>query len=66
MNIETPAVDQLEGCCAVGRERQFIGNEWMVLDSRDAYAAFAAAVPWEAGHTLSIEYAPGVCQDHQS
>ena len=53
-------VTQLEGCCAVGRERQFVGDQWMVLSSRDAYEAFAAAVPWEEGNALTIEYADGI------
>lgn len=54
-------VEQLEGCCAVGRERQVAGiNQWMVLDSRDAYAALQAAVPWVAGYTLTVEYAADV------
>lgn len=49
-------VAQLEGCCAVGRARQFVGDQWMVLDSRDAYAALQTALPWEPGHSLTIEY----------
>ena len=53
-------VDQLEGCIAVGRTREYVGDQWMVLNSRDAYAAFAAAVPWVPGHTLTITYAEGV------
>lgn len=53
-------VAQLEGCCAVGRSRQYVGDQWMVLDSRDAYAALEAAVPWETGHSLTIDYAAGV------
>lgn len=51
---------QLLGCIGVGRKREFVGNQWMVLDSRDAYAAFQAAVPWKAGHSLTIEYSAGV------
>lgn len=54
------AVYQLEGCCAVGCEREQVGSQWMVLRSRDAYAAFSAVVPWESGHTITIEYAAGV------
>jgi len=59
-------VSQLEGCIAVGREREYVGNQWMVLDSRAAYEALMAVVPWMPGHTLSIEYAPGVCPSPQS
>lgn len=51
-------VSQLEGCCAVGRSREFVGDQWMVLDSREAYEAFQVAVPWVAGHTLTIKSAP--------
>jgi len=59
-------VTQLEGCCSVGRERQFVGDQWIVGNSRDAYEALMSVVPWEEGHAISIEYAPGVCQSPQS
>lgn len=53
-------VSQLEGCVAVGLSRQFVGDQWMVLNSRDAYAALQAALPWGPGHSIAIEYATGV------
>lgn len=49
-------VSQLEGCCAVGRSREYVGDQWMVLDSRDAYAALQESLPWTTGHLLTIEY----------
>lgn len=47
-------VEQVEGCIALGLKREYVGDQWMVLNSRDAYAAFEAAVPWVSGHTLTI------------
>lgn len=51
---------QLAGCCAVGRERGFVAERWMITQSDDAYAAFQAAVPWVGGHSLTVTYAPGI------
>jgi hypothetical protein len=51
---------ELEGCIGVGRDRRLLAERWMITDSREAYAAFQAAVPWIEGHTLTIAYAAGV------
>jgi len=53
-------VDQLEGCCALGRSRRHIAERWMITDSQAAYGTFAGIVPWIEGHTLAISYAPGI------
>lgn len=53
-------VTDVEGCIIVGRDRRLDGETWMLLESKDAYAALAAAVPWQEGHSLLIEYAAGV------
>lgn len=41
------------GCLLIGRSRQLVNGEWMVTDSRNALAAFKAAVPWQE-HTLIL------------
>lgn len=52
-------VTDVHGCIIVGRDRKIVNGRWMLLDSRDAFAAFQAVVPWQQGHSLSVEYAAG-------
>jgi Family of unknown function (DUF5675) len=41
------------GCLLIGRSRELVNGAWMVTDSRNALAAFKAAVPWQE-HTLIV------------
>lgn len=52
-------VTDVEGCIIVGRDRKLLGEEWMLLESVLAYDDLRAALPWQTGHSLIIEYAPG-------
>ena len=46
---------ELEGCIAVGRQReQFSTGEWWISLSDDAFTALQTAVPWVSGNILVI------------
>lgn len=47
------------GCILIGRTRRYVGEQWMVTDSRNAFAEFKAILPWTE-HVLTISYAPGI------
>ncbi len=47
------------GCILVGRTRERMGGEWMVGESRDAFTALQAILPWDDSSTLSISYSTG-------
>lgn len=56
-------VNQLEGCIGVGRGKIHSasgGGDWYITESMLAFQDLKAAVPWTDGHTLTIQYAPGV------
>jgi hypothetical protein len=55
-------VTDVEGCIIVGRNRRLVGDEWTLLESVLAYADLRAALPWQAGNSLTIEYSPGAIQ----
>lgn len=52
--------DELEGCIGVGLRRSNAWGPWMILDSRKAFAALEAALPWTDDHTLTIAYAKAI------
>ena len=45
---------ELDGCIAPGLVRGQLNGMPAVLQSKDAFAAIKAAVPWTTGHTLTI------------
>jgi hypothetical protein len=55
-------VIQLEGCIALGlgrvEDKARLDAHWMITSSKAAMAQFSRLVPWELGHTLTIQRAP--------
>lgn len=47
-------VSQLAGCCGLGLTRSWLNGEPDIADSQAAFAELKEAVPWVAGHVLTI------------